>query len=105
MRRIIAEDPDWFVNISIRFVTLQIINNVIIFFYFYPRSLATVPLLTELCVKHIVGNFEGKLEDNNFLVSSPLSKHHPRLSFVAPLTALIIRKASISKSTHTRDVG
>ena len=24
------------------------------------RSLATVPLLTELCVKHIVRNFEGK---------------------------------------------
>lgn len=35
MRRIIAEDPEW--------------------------SLATVPLLTELCLKHIVSNFEGKL--------------------------------------------
>ena len=35
MRRIIAEDPDW--------------------------SLATVPLLVELCVKHIVNNFESKL--------------------------------------------
>ena len=34
MRRIIAEDPDW--------------------------SLATVPLLTELCVKHVVDNFAGK---------------------------------------------
>ena len=34
MRRIIAEDPDW--------------------------SLATVPLLVELCVKHIVQNFECK---------------------------------------------
>ncbi len=34
MRRIIAEDPDW--------------------------SLATVPLLVELCVKHVVENFERK---------------------------------------------
>lgn len=34
MRRIIAEDPDW--------------------------SLATVPLLVDLCVKHIVDNFECK---------------------------------------------
>ena len=34
MRRIIAEDPEW--------------------------SLATVPLLTELCVTHIVNNFAGK---------------------------------------------
>lgn len=34
MRRIIAEDPDW--------------------------SLATVPLLSELCIKHIVQNFESK---------------------------------------------
>ena len=34
MRRIIAEDPDW--------------------------SLATVPLLVDLCVKHIVENFECK---------------------------------------------
>ena len=33
MRRIIAEDPDW--------------------------SLATVPLLSELCVTHIVGEFQG----------------------------------------------
>ncbi len=36
MRRIIAEDPDW--------------------------SLATVPLLTELCVKHVVDNFAGKIQ-------------------------------------------
>ena len=35
MRRIIAEDPDW--------------------------SLATVPLLTELCVSHVVNNFAGTL--------------------------------------------
>ena len=34
MRRIIAEDQDW--------------------------SLATVPLLVELCIKHIVDNFESK---------------------------------------------
>ena len=34
MRRIIAEDPEW--------------------------SLATVPLLNELVVKHIVANFESK---------------------------------------------
>ena len=34
MRRIIAEDPDW--------------------------SLATVPLLVDLCIKHIVENFECK---------------------------------------------
>ena len=35
MRRIIAEDPEW--------------------------SLATVPLLNELVVKHVVANFESKL--------------------------------------------
>ena len=35
MRRIIAEDPDW--------------------------SLATVPLLVELVIKHIVENFESKI--------------------------------------------
>ena len=35
MRRIIAEDPEW--------------------------SLATVPMLTELCVKHVVDNFESKI--------------------------------------------
>lgn len=35
MRRIIAEDPEW--------------------------SLATVPLLTEMCVSHIVNNFAGRL--------------------------------------------
>jgi pyruvate/2-oxoglutarate dehydrogenase complex dihydrolipoamide acyltransferase (E2) component len=34
MRRIIAEDPEW--------------------------SLATVPMLKELCIKHIVDNFESK---------------------------------------------
>ena len=34
MRRIIAEDPEW--------------------------SLATVPLLTELCVNHVVANFSGE---------------------------------------------
>ena len=34
MRRIIAEDPEW--------------------------SLATVPLLTDLCIKHIVHNFESE---------------------------------------------
>ena len=34
MRRIIAEDPEW--------------------------SLATVPLLTDLCIRHIVHNFESK---------------------------------------------
>lgn len=34
MRRIIAEDPEW--------------------------SLATVPLMVELCVKHIVQNFESE---------------------------------------------
>jgi hypothetical protein len=34
MRRIIAEDPEW--------------------------SLATVPLLAEMCIKHVVGNFECK---------------------------------------------
>lgn len=34
MRRIIAEDPEW--------------------------SLATVPLLVELCITHIVSNFESK---------------------------------------------
>lgn len=33
MRRIIAEDPEW--------------------------SLATVPLLTDLCIRHIVHNFES----------------------------------------------
>nr|KAG5688523.1 hypothetical protein BaRGS_031307 [Batillaria attramentaria] len=32
MRRIIAEDPEW--------------------------SLATVPLLTELCIKYVIANFE-----------------------------------------------
>ena len=35
MRRIIAEDPEW--------------------------SLATVPLLVELCLKHIVADFESKI--------------------------------------------
>ena len=35
MRRIIAEDPEW--------------------------SLATVPLMVELCLKHIVDNFESML--------------------------------------------
>ncbi|XP_058945946.1 dynein regulatory complex subunit 5-like [Pocillopora verrucosa] len=44
MRRIIAEDPDW--------------------------SLATVPLLTELCVKHIVQNFE-----DNPVLDELLPKH------------------------------
>lgn len=34
MRRIIAEDPEW--------------------------SLAVVPLLTNLCLEHIIENFEGK---------------------------------------------
>lgn len=36
MRRIIAEDPEW--------------------------SLATVPLLWELCINHIVDNFESKFK-------------------------------------------
>lgn len=38
MRRIIAEDPEW--------------------------SLATVPLLTELCVSHIVTNFAGNVTNS-----------------------------------------
>ena len=42
MRRIIAEDPEW--------------------------SLATVPMLAELCVKHIVDNFESKC---SFLKKNP----------------------------------
>ena len=46
MRRIIAEDPEW--------------------------SLATVPLLVELCLKHIVAKFESK-EQFSFNVSE--SKH------------------------------
>lgn len=48
MRRIIAEDPDW--------------------------SLATVPLLTELCVKHIVGNFE-----DNPILDDLLPKHKSKV--------------------------
>lgn len=82
MRRIIAEDPDWLV---IKFFNLFILNpnakkkpyiavvilkktssSITFFVYFYSRSLATVPLLTELCVKHIVGNFQGK----KFVLSS-----------------------------------
>ena len=42
MRRIIAEDPEW--------------------------SLATVPLLTELCISHIVNNFESKTFRNKIVV-------------------------------------
>ena len=38
MRRIIAEDPDW--------------------------SLATVPMLVELCISHIIQNFESKKNDS-----------------------------------------
>lgn len=38
MRQIIAEDPEW--------------------------SLATVPLLTELCIRHVVDNFQGKFVFN-----------------------------------------
>ncbi|KAL9958304.1 hypothetical protein ACROYT_G035304 [Oculina patagonica] len=48
MRRIIAEDPDW--------------------------SLATVPLLTELCVKHIVGNFQ-----DNPILDDLLPKHKSKV--------------------------
>ncbi|XP_001635891.2 dynein regulatory complex subunit 5 [Nematostella vectensis] len=48
MRRIIAEDPDW--------------------------SLATVPLLTELCIKHIVFNFE-----DNPILDNLLPKHKSKV--------------------------
>ena len=44
MRRIIAEDPDW--------------------------SLATVPLLTELCATHIVTNFAGTYKTINHIKSN-----------------------------------
>ncbi|XP_074662310.1 dynein regulatory complex subunit 5-like [Tubulanus polymorphus] len=49
MRRIIAEDPEW--------------------------SLATVPLLGELCVKHIVGNFEF----NSKIINDLLPKHKAKV--------------------------
>ncbi|RUS85485.1 hypothetical protein EGW08_006761 [Elysia chlorotica] len=66
MRRIIAEDPEW--------------------------SLATVPLLNELVVKHIVTNFEN----NSEVLKSLLSKHQKavleKISVDLPLkvTALLV---------------
>ncbi|XP_013405345.1 T-complex-associated testis-expressed protein 1 [Lingula anatina] len=49
MRRIIAEDPEW--------------------------SLATVPMLWELCIKHIVGNFEY----NSKILDKLLPKHKTKV--------------------------
>lgn len=49
MRRIIAEDPEW--------------------------SLATVPLLVELCLKHIVAEFEN----NSTILNSLLPKHRVKV--------------------------
>ncbi|KAH9488719.1 T-complex-associated testis-expressed protein 1 [Bulinus truncatus] len=66
MRRIIAEDPEW--------------------------SLATVPLLNELVIKHIVKNFEHKSDVLNKLLTKDQKKVLSQISTDLPLkvTALLI---------------
>ncbi|CAL1536298.1 unnamed protein product [Lymnaea stagnalis] len=66
MRRIIAEDPEW--------------------------SLATVPLLNELVIKHIVKNFENKSEVLKDLLTKDQKKVLAQISTDLPLkvTALLV---------------
>ncbi|KAK6180922.1 hypothetical protein SNE40_008887 [Patella caerulea] len=59
MRRIIAEDPEW--------------------------SLATVPLLVELCTKHIVDNFENNSKILNDLLQKHQNKVLEKISIDLPL--------------------
>lgn len=62
MRRIIAEDPEW--------------------------SLATVPLLSDLCIKHVVGNFECKYD----------RVQYPYLS-ICTIFLLVVTHRSLFQST------
>ncbi|KAK3595522.1 hypothetical protein CHS0354_021623 [Potamilus streckersoni] len=59
MRQIIAEDPEW--------------------------SLATVPLLVELCIKHIVANFENNSSILNRLLPKHKKKVLEKISVALPL--------------------
>jgi len=85
MRRIIAEDPEW--------------------------SLATVPLLVELCLKHIVNNFENNSKILNDLLKKHRVKVLEKISTKLPLmvTANLIEdegfwKRSCQSNWETCDV-
>ena len=52
----------------------------------YSRSLATVPLLTELCVKHIVQNFEGNTYHTKYMADGAIEGNEQSYMVQSPFS-------------------